>query len=91
MAFDLETAEAFEKEYKKAVKKNSELKKAIDRKVKQILNEPHRFKPMHAPLHGVRRVHIMKSFVLIYSIKEKENAVVLLKFGHHDSAYEFRQ
>ncbi len=86
MPFELETTTHFDKAYYKSAKKNRELKKAIDSKVKQILENPYRFKPMHKPLQGFRQVHIMKSFVLLYSIKEK--SVVLIKFEHHDKAYK---
>lgn len=86
MAFALERTKEFKEECKKAVKKNNELKKAIESKIQQIIDDPCRFKPMCAPLQGFRRVHIMKSFVLLYTIKE--NTVLLVKFGHHDNAYK---
>ncbi len=88
MAFELKTTDDFDESFKKAVKKNSELKKAIDNKVKQILEDPFRFKPLRAPLQGQRRVHVMKSFVIRYVIEENENAVKLIIFEHHDNAYD---
>ncbi len=87
MAFALETASEFDEAYRKIVRKNPEFKKAIDNKVEEILQDPYRFKPLRSPLQGLRRVHIMKSFVLLYTIKEQENAVVLVKLRHHDDAY----
>lgn len=87
MAFSLEKTPHFVKTYGKAAKKNPELKNAVEKKVVQILEDPYRFKPMRKPLQGTRRVHIMRCFVLLYLIKEKENTVVLTKIEHHDNAY----
>ena len=68
----------------KSCKKNPVLEKAIRNKIEQILENPQRFKPLRHV--GERRVHIMKSFVLKYEIKE--NIVTLIFFGHHDEAYK---
>ncbi|MBI2529749.1 MAG: type II toxin-antitoxin system mRNA interferase toxin, RelE/StbE family [Candidatus Diapherotrites archaeon] len=87
MAFALETTSEFDKAYRKLARKNPEFKKAIDSKAEEILQNPFRFKPLRSPLQGLRRVHIMKSFVLLYGIKEQEGAVVLVKLKHHDDAY----
>lgn len=88
MVFELETKKEFDSELKKLVHKNAELKKAFENKLKQILENPFRFKPMRAPLQGFRRVHLMKSFVLLYKINEQEKSVELVRFEHHDNAYE---
>jgi mRNA-degrading endonuclease RelE of RelBE toxin-antitoxin system len=60
----------------------------IDRKVRDILADPYRFKPLRKPLQNKRRVHVGGSFVLVYEINEKENLVVLLDFNHHDTIYK---
>jgi len=58
----------------------------IEAKLRQILENPHHYKPLRAPLQNQRRVHI-GPFVLVYMIDEKEKAVVLLRYKHHDDAY----
>ena len=58
----------------------------IEEKIKETLDEPHRFKPMHFPLAGMRRVHI-GNFVLLFSIDEQRGTVVLEDFEHHDRVY----
>ena len=88
MAFALETPESFEKALRKLSAKNPEFRKAVESKLAQIIEDPHRFKPLGAQLHGFRRVHIMKSFVLIYEILESQNTVKLVKIEHHDKAYK---
>ena len=60
----------------------------INRKVMDILEDPHRFKPLRKPLQNKRRVHIGGSFVLVYEINETEKIVTLLDFDHHDNIYK---
>jgi len=42
---------------------------------------------MFPSMHGSRRVHIDKSFVLIYEIDEKEKIIRILDYDHHDKIY----
>lgn len=72
----------------KHCKKNTEMEKAIKRKLEQILENPSYFKPLRKPMQNLRRVHILKSFVLVYSIQEKEKTVTIEMFKHHDDAYK---
>lgn len=67
--------------------KNRTLRDALDKKVIQVLEFPQRFKPLRAPMQNKRRVHVLKSFVLTYSIDEATRTVKLLAFTHHDEAY----
>ena len=60
---------------------------ALYTKVREIQSHPYHFKPLRHDLKGLRRVHINKSFVLIYEIIESEKAVRLLDFDHHDTIY----
>lgn len=76
------------KEIKKHIKKNEELRKALKNKLEEIIFNPYKFKPLTGPLAGLRRVHIMKSFVLLYKVEEKTKTVILVRFVHHDEAYK---
>lgn len=38
-------------------------------------------------MHGARRVHIGKSFVLIYEVEEDRKLVRILDYEHHDKVY----
>jgi YafQ family addiction module toxin component len=86
--YSLAIKESLDKKFKKLAKKDKEMLRIIDRKVNDILANPHRFKPLRKPLQNKRRVHIAGSFVLIYSVNEKEKVVTLLDFDHHDNIYE---
>jgi len=73
--------------FKKLAKKNPKQLEIITRKLQQILENPHRFKPLSNIMKGFRRVHIHKSFVVIYSIDEKNKIVILEDYDHHDKIY----
>lgn len=86
--YKLAIKESLDKKFKKLSKKDIEMLVAIENKVKDILEDPYRFKPLRRPLQNKRRVHIGGSFVLIYAIDEKDKTVTLLEFDHHDNIYK---
>ncbi|RLG18639.1 type II toxin-antitoxin system RelE/ParE family toxin [Candidatus Micrarchaeota archaeon] len=86
--YSLEVERSCEAVIRKRCKKNKVLREALEKKIKQVLVNPHAFKPLRAPLENTWRVHILGSFVLIYDIDEKRKVVRLLKFAHHDEAYD---
>ncbi|NYZ61065.1 type II toxin-antitoxin system RelE/ParE family toxin [Candidatus Micrarchaeota archaeon] len=86
MAYELDISDVCEEAIRKHGKKNAELKTALEKKIRQILENPHHFKPLRNPLQNKRRVQL-GSFVLIYEIEEQTRTVKLLKFSHHDDAY----
>jgi len=72
--------------FKKLAKRNPNLMETIAKKIQEILEDPHRFKPMHFPLGGMRRVH-WGSFVLLFSMDEQRKTVILEDYEHHDRVY----
>lgn len=84
--YSLEIREHVDRTFRKLAKKDSRQMRIIDRKVEEILENPHRFKPMHFPLAGMRRVHF-GTFVLLYSIDEQRKTVVIEDYEHHDQVY----
>ena len=88
LPYSIEKAPGFEKALRKLASLNPEFGKAFENKLIQVLEEPHRFKPLGNQLHGFRRVHLMRSFVLIYEIIEAEKSVRLIRIEHHDKAYK---
>lgn len=87
MAYLLEISEKLDAKFKKLAKKSRKQMEAIDAKVKQILENPYHFKPLKGDMHGSRRVHIEKSFILTYEIDEQGKTVKLLDYDHHDKVY----
>ena len=81
----LELEEEAAKAFKKLLKKDKKQLEAINKKIEQILTNPHQFKPLKHPLEGLRRVHV-GSFALIYEVLEENATVRILKYKHHDEA-----
>ncbi len=86
--YKLAVKESLDKKFKKLKKKDREMLMLIDRKLQEILDDPYRFKALRKPLQKKRRVHVGRSFVLIYEINEEEKIVTLLDFDHHDNIYK---
>ena len=86
--YKLAVKESLDKKFKTLQKIDEGMLRLIDRKVQDILEEPHRYKPLRKPLQNKRRVHVGGSFVLVYEINEKEKSVTLLDFDHHDNIYK---
>ena len=57
------------------------------KKVEEILSVPHRYKNLRAPLQQWKRVHIDKSYVLLFSVDETTRLVTLEDYDHHDGIY----
>jgi YafQ family addiction module toxin component len=87
MAYVLDVSDEADRIFKKLGRKYPKQLEIIDKKIKQILENPHHFKPLRGDMHGARRVHIDGSFVLTYEINEKEKIVRILDYDHHDRIY----
>jgi len=76
-----------EKTFKKLAKKDAISSKHISKKIKEIQENPYRFKPLRKPLQGFWRVHI-GHFVLVYSIDETNKTVTIERYKHHKDVYK---
>lgn len=59
----------------------------VERKMQEIIENPHHYKPLKAPMQRMRRVHV-GHFVLIFSIDEQAKIVIFERYAHHDEAYK---
>ena len=85
--YSLEIDDAVDKTFRKLAEKDKKQLEAVYKKIEQILNNPAQFRPLRHPLEGLRRVHV-GSFVIIYEVFEDAQIVRILKYSHHDEAYE---
>jgi len=83
----LDLREKIKEKFHKMEKKENKQLQMINKKILQIREDPHRFKPLSNAMKGQRRVHIDKSFVLVYSIDENTKTVILEDYDHHDKVY----
>jgi YafQ family addiction module toxin component len=72
---------------KKLQKKNIVQFNAIFKKAEEIQINPHRYKNLKVPMNYLKRVHIDKHFVLVFSVDEESKTVILEDYDHHDTIY----
>ena len=85
--YQLERTEECKLQIAKLTSKNNPLDEALRKKIDKILENPHHYKPLGNVMAGARRVHVLKCFVLTYSIDENSQTVFLRKLSRHDEAY----
>lgn len=86
--YSLDTKEHLDKIFSKLSKRDAKQFEILQRTIKNILENPHQAKPLRAPMQNKRRIHIGKSFVLIFSIDETNQVVVLEEYDHHYMIYK---
>ncbi len=72
----------------KIKKKNRVLYDVALKKINEILEHPETYKSLRYDLKGSRRVHLLKSFVLIFRIDEASKIVQFDDIDHHDNIYK---
>ncbi len=69
--------------FEKLAKKNKKQLEIISNKLDEILENPHRYKNLRAQMNHLKRVHIDKHFVLVFSIDEDSKTAILEDYDHH--------
>ena len=87
MSYQYEFRESVEKILQKLAKKNSKQVMIIEKKVGEIIQNPHHYKNLKAPLQHLKRVHIDRSFVLVFSVDETTKTIIIEDYDHHDNIY----
>ncbi|MEM2131407.1 MAG: hypothetical protein QXR96_02705 [Candidatus Woesearchaeota archaeon] len=85
--YSLEVRKGVEKKFHKLAKRNSKQLEIINKKIEEIRQNPNFYKNLKAPMQNLKRVHIDKSFVLIFSVNEKTKTIIIEDFDHHDNIY----
>jgi YafQ family addiction module toxin component len=85
--FTTEFSKELTRKMAKIQKKNKVMFDAVINKIREIKENPEHYKPLRYDLKGCRRVHIMKSFVLVFKIDYANNKIIFVDFDHHDKIY----
>ena len=76
----------------KLSKKDPQRAQLIYKKIKQIIESSsggiEHYKNLSYGLSAYKRVHIDKSFVLIFQVFKTENHILFIRFDHHDKIYK---
>ncbi|MBS3106491.1 type II toxin-antitoxin system RelE/ParE family toxin [Candidatus Woesearchaeota archaeon] len=87
MSYLLQVLPSFQKSLDKFAKRNRRQFEIVQKKMSEVIENPQHYKNLKAPLNFLKRVHIDKSFVLLFSVDEREKRVVFEGLEHHDEAY----
>ena len=77
-----------EKIFFKLANKNPKQLKIIEKKINEIVQNPHHYKNLRKPLQHLKRIHIDKSFVILFSVDEDNQKVIIEAYDHHDTIYK---
>ena len=78
-----------EKILKKLKKKDPETYNAITNKIGEIANsfDINHYKNLRYDLKNLKRVHIRKSFVLVFEYDQSQDKIIFMDYDHHDKIY----
>ncbi|AKB26267.1 hypothetical protein MSMTP_2798 [Methanosarcina sp. MTP4] len=85
--YNLKIRAELDYKFEKLAKKNKKQLEIILNKADEIIQDPHRYKNLRAPMNHLKRVHIDKHFVLVFSVDEEVKTVTLEDYAHHDNIY----
>ena len=89
--YELDIKPEADKIFGKLAKKNPKQLMIIHKKILGIRKNPHHeYKFLKNPLHTFNRIHIDKSFVLIFKLEHKQKVVDVCYYDHHDNVYLWR-
>jgi len=80
---------ALKKILKKLFKKDKSAYENVIRKIKEIIKckDISHYKNLKKPLQYLRRVHVNKSFVLIFKYNKSKDTAEFIYYDHHDKIY----
>jgi YafQ family addiction module toxin component len=86
--YKLEFRSSVEKIFFKLARKNPKQLEIILNKIEEIRINPAHYKNLRKPLQHLKRVHVDRSYVLVFSVDESKNTVIIEDYDHHDYIYK---
>lgn len=86
MPYEISFEGRVEKTLKRMAKKDKTRYFLVLERLKQIKEDPERFKPLKAPMHNHWRAHV-DSLVILYLIDKALHKIFIIDISHHDDAY----
>ena len=86
--YSYELRKSVEKVFFKLAKRNPKQLLIIEDKISEIRQNPQHYKNLRHPLQHLKRVHIDKSFVLVFSVDEGKKHIIIEDYDHHDNIYK---
>jgi len=86
--YSYELRKSVEKIFFKLAKRNPNQLLIIEKKIEEVRQNPQHYKNLRKPLQHLKRVHIDKSFVLVFSVDENRKHIIMEDYDHHDNIYD---
>ena len=90
--FDFDISDELKILARKLSKKGKIRVTIINKKIKEVTNNDadsiDRYKNCKYDLKGYKRVHIDKSFVLLFKVYKEKNIIYFWRLKHHDEVYK---
>lgn len=86
--YDYKIRKTVEKIFFKLPKKNPKQLNIIEKKIEEIRKNLHHYKNLRKPLQHLKRVHVDKRFVLVFSVDEYKRLIIIEDYEHHDNIYK---
>jgi mRNA-degrading endonuclease RelE of RelBE toxin-antitoxin system len=94
LPFDYDFSDELEETLTKLFKKNKKMYEAILKKAEEVSFRDETtidfYKNLKYDLKEFKRVHILKSFVLMFKVFKEKNFILFDRFDHHDNIYKKR-
>lgn len=92
MSYKYDISEHLEETLKVIYKKDKTLYNAVFKKIEEIISRDTLaidfYKNLRNDLKEYKRVHIMKSFALIFKVYKAEEFILFERLDHHDNIYK---
>ena len=90
--FDFNLTDELKLIIRKLVRKDKKKAEIINKKIKEIVasnqDSIHHYKNLRHDLSEYKRVHIDKSFILVFHVDIKNKFILFVDFDHHDKIYK---
>lgn len=86
--YSVEVRKSVEKIFSRLAKKDYKQLEMVEKKVNEIIENPHHYKNLRKPLQHLKRVHVAKSFVLVFSVDGSNQRILIEDYDHHDNIYK---
>jgi len=92
MPFLFQLSDELKAKVRVLAKKDKKTVAILNKKIKQIVNSDKitidHYKNLRYDLKEYKRVHIAKSFVLMFKVSKERKFILFDKFRHHDDVYK---
>ncbi len=92
MVFEFDFSDELKEKLTLINKKDKQLLLELNKKIKQIISRNHTtidfYKNCRGDLKKYKRIHIKKSFVLLFIVEKEDNFIWFDKLNHHDNIYK---